>query len=112
MNSEPETVRVTVLRAFPYSDDGMRVRTLEPGPAEVRSGLLPGLEAEGLVERLSSGPNPAATPDAVIIPENWASLPWAELKVLAIALKPDWGRSKEDALETVQAELARRQAAA
>lgn len=51
-----------------------------------------------------------APPNVIEIPENWADLPWAEMKKLANAVAPEKVFNKDDAVAAIEAELARRAA--
>lgn len=56
---------VKALKSFPYSDDGIRIRTIAEGAVEnLRDELVPGLAAEGYVAHADAPPPDDFTPRA------------------------------------------------
>lgn len=127
-------MRVTVLRPFVYGHDGVHGRALAAGDvAEVRDTLVPGLRAEGYVgdapatvaappDTATAGVPDDAAPDpaaaaaantaALTIPDDWRELSWPERRALAASVSETPIKSADDAEAAIEAELARRQAAA
>lgn len=101
---------VTVLKAFDYSHDGMRVQPLQKGdPVEVRDELFDGLFGAGFID--DGAEIGAAVGAEVPIPEGWEALELPGLKALAAAITGQTPTTKAKALEAIKAELARRGAA-
>lgn len=121
-------MRCTVLKPFSYAHDGIRGEDLKPGDSrDFREELVPGLIAEGFVERAKVTVNPdvkeaervarekaetearLAARAAVVIPD---ALPaeFEKLRELAVQLTDEPVKSKDDALKVIEAEKARRAA--
>lgn len=69
----PPTTRVMVLRAFPYSADGVHVEMLPAGAeASIRASLVHGLAAEGYVAlahvAVAAAAQPASIEAAPVVP--------------------------------------------
>lgn len=69
----------------------------------------PGEQDQGARSRTAE---PAEERAAVAIPEDWQKLPWDALKSLAAKLTDDPVKTKVDAVAAIEAEVARRAAAA
>lgn len=104
----PVVHQVMVPNAAPGSTSTLAPQTNVPpamqDPAQVAAAAA-GAEA---VARASV---PAADTGTVAIPDNWRDLPLTELRALGALLSPD-ARTKQDAVSAIEAELARREAAA
>ncbi len=101
-----------VLKAFPYSADGVSVVDLPEGAdgMEIRQDLRAGLLAEGYIEATAG--KAAHDPGAVEIAEGWAELDEAAQLALASAITGKNIKAKASAVKAIEAEVARRAAAA
>lgn len=105
---------VKVLKAFPYSADGVHTERVEPGVREIRDDLLVGLEAAGFIGEATADDVAAAVEGEVVIlqpveiPEDWAKLQWFTLKALAERVSGGPVSSKVAAIALIEAELAAR----
>lgn len=112
-------MRCTVLKPFPYAHDGIHIEELAKGDTlDILDDLLPGLIADGLVERAATEDPPAivaaeataarlAARAAVVIPEP---LPTKveDLRAIATQLTDEPVKSRDEALAVIEAERARR----
>lgn len=124
-------MRCKVLKSFPYAHDGIKVEDLPEGEnRDIRDELVPGLIAEGFVERAPATVDPGVTEaeriarekaeaeakaaalaarGAVVIPDEMPTK-LDELRELAVQLTDEPVKSKDDALKAIEAEKARRAA--
>jgi hypothetical protein len=119
-------MRCTVLKAFPYSHDGIHIEDLAEGVSrDMREDLVPGLIAEGFVkrdpaelsveitgaEKLAREKAEAeallAARGAVVIPGELPTK-FEDMREIAVQLTDETVKSKDDALAAINAEIARR----
>ncbi len=123
-------MRCNILKPFPYAHDGIHIVDLAAGGShDIRDELVPGLIAEGFVERGEAQLSLEVTEaeriarekadaqarldarGAVVIPDELPTK-FDELRELAVQLTDEPIKSKDDALKAIEAEKARRAAAA
>lgn len=114
-------MHVNILKSFDFSRDGFTTQNaVRDTQAEIPDHLVVGLEAEGYVARMEAK-NLGAAPenktlddieplDAVVIPEDYESLSWPELRSLAAKVSSAPIGTKDDALSAIAVEIERRNA--
>lgn len=115
---------MTVLKPFPYGDDGIHASDLAAGEThQIHEELTAGLVREGYIEIApnDAGASNVSSPTGtavgaggqaliVEIPDDWATLAWPSLKALGAKIDP-LAKTKPDCISAIEAELAKRAAA-
>lgn len=106
-----------VKNPFPWSANGISIEVLKPGDARDFGELTAGLDAAGFLESEGAlAPNPGGPADEgsteVVIPDNWQSLHHATKKKLAREISGEDPADTAAAEAVIEAEIARRAAAA